>query len=1127
MKKNNVSHCCQRQCRKILLKMKILWIFFIAGLLSANAAETYSQTIRFDLDMENATLKSVLSEIEEKTAYNFFYKNAEIEGLKNLTIKTSNASISEVLDNLLENKGFEYEVYDRYILIQKKEDGQFTSDRSSQQHAVSGRVRDSSGDPLPGATVVVKGTTIGTITNVEGKFMLDDVPGNAILVFSFVGMETQEVAVDGKSVVDVTLREETIGIEEVVAIGYGVQRKEAVTGSVASMRGETLREVPSSNITQALQGRVSGVEMSQTSTKPGATMQIRIRGTRSLNASNDPLVVLDGIPFAGSLSDINSSDIKSIDILKDASATAIYGSRGANGVILVTTNRGQIGQKARVTYNGYYGMKKVFADYPMMDGPEFVALREAAGQYTNTLDESDDINTDWQDLFYRTGMVTSHDIGISGGTNQGNYNFGIGYYKDEAVMPGQEYSRFSIRSTIDQEIGKYFRFGLTSNNNYSVTNGSNLGLYGVLSLSPIAGPYNEDGKWKRTIHMPLDEQWVYSKDIINNLGDKWKDRNKAFGSYNTLYGEIKIPRVEGLKYRINIGLNFRSTNSGKYTGEGVFSTTATTPSTASVGNSHMTNWTVENLVTFDRIFAEKHQVNVVALYSAEQTHYNSSSVSAKDIPSDAFQYYNLGQAAGEITINPDNQGYYKSGLMSWMGRVMYTYDNRYMLTATLRSDGSSRLAKGHQWHTYPAVSAGWNIKNESFMDNIPQVDMLKLRVGYGETSNQSISPYATLGKLSTRPYNFGNDHYSTGYYVSQLPNSNLGWEYSKTWNYGLDFSFLKSRLSGTIEYYVQKTHDLLLSVNLPSTAGVNSYMANIGKTQNKGLEVSLNGVILDNLNGWTWEAGVNLYLNRNKLVSLASGQKRDENNWWFVGHPIDVIYDYKRIGLWQEGDEFLEKYESGGNVGMIKVKYTGEYNDDGSPVRQIGTDDRQILDVEPDLQGGFNTRVAYKGIDLSVVGVFKSGGILISTLYSSSGYLNMLSGRRGNVKADYWTPENTGARYPKPGGKTSNDNPAYGSTLGYFDATYWKIRTITLGYNFENSNWLKNAGVDRLRLYFTVQNPFVMFSPYKRESGMDPETNSYGDENAAVTNTYKERLLTIGTNTPSTRNYLIGVNLTF
>jgi TonB-linked outer membrane protein, SusC/RagA family/TonB-dependent outer membrane receptor, SusC/RagA subfamily, signature region len=1000
-----------------------------------------------------------------------------------------------------------------------------------QQRSITGRVVDANNNPLAGVNVVEKGTTNGVMTGVDGRFSITVASGTSVLSFSFIGYEAQDITIGNQSSVNVTLIETVTGLNEVVVVGYGTQRKEAVTGSVASISGNDLRSVPSSNITQALQGRVSGVDMEQTSTKPGATMQIRIRGTRSLNASNDPLVVLDGIPFAGSIADISPSDIKSIDILKDAAATAIYGSRGANGVILITSNKGMKGQKSMVTYNGYYGMQSIFAQYPMMNGSEFRALRTAANMYPiDGADESDSYSTNWQDLFYRTGMVTSHDLGVSGGTEKGNYNFGVGYYKNESVIPGQDYSRFTFRGTLDQEIGKYFRFGFTSNNNYSITMGSNLGLYGVLSLSPLANPYNADGTWKRTIKMPLDEQWTYSKDIINNLGDGWIDQTKAYSSYNTIYGEVKIPGIEGLKYRANVGANFRMSNGGQYTGQGIFALNATTVSTATISNSLATNWAIENLLTYDRTFAEKHQVNLVALYSAEQSLANNSQISAKDIPADALQFYNLGRAAGEFTIDPNYQGYQMSGLMSWMGRVMYSYDNRYMLSVTYRSDASSRLAEGHKWHSYPAISVGWNIANESFMKNITQINSLKLRVGYGETSNQSINPYATLGLLSTRPYNFGTLN-STGFYVSQLPNPNLGWEFSKTWNFGLDFSILKNRLYGTVEYYITNTSDILLNLNLPPTSGVGGYTGNIGATQNKGWEVSLSGVILNNLNGFTWDASINLYGNHNKLVALASGQPDDKTNWWFVGHPIDVIYDYENIGIWQAGDPYLNILEgAAGKPGMIKVKYTGDYLADGvTPTRMINSSDQQIISLEPKFQGGFSTNLAYKGFDLGINSIFKSGGKLISTIYSSSGYLNLLTGRRGNVKVDYWTPTNTGAKYPGAGSANdvySGDNPKYGSTMGYFDGSYLKIRTISLGYDMDRLTWIKNAGLNKLRLYVTVQNPFVLFSPYNKETGMDPETNSYGNENQASP-AYQRRLLTIGTNTPSTRNYLIGLNLTF
>jgi TonB-dependent starch-binding outer membrane protein SusC len=999
-----------------------------------------------------------------------------------------------------------------------------TKSDNLQQKTISGKVVDANNNPLAGVNVIEKGTTNGVISGPDGKFSLSVSSGASVLSFSFIGYEAQEITVGNQTSVNVTLAETVKGLNEVVVIGYGTQRRESVTGSVASINGNVLRDVPSSNFSQSIQGRLPGVDLSQTSTRPGSTLQIRVRGTRSLTASNDPLVVLDGIPFVGSINEINTNDIKSLDILKDASATAIYGSRGANGVIIITTNKGQKGQKAKITYNGRTSLDKVFAKFPMMDGPEFVALRTASGRYTNGLDESNDVNTDWQDLLYRNGSQMSHDLGLSGGTANGSYSFGIGYLQDQGVIPTNKFTRYSLRSSIDQEVGKYFLFGFNSNSNYSMQEGNQVGLYGILSMSPISDPYNADGTLKRTIKMPLDEQFTYTRSIIEGLKDQWLSQTRGYATYKSVYGELKIPWIEGLKYRATLGLDFKQTNGGSYTGTGIGSSVATTESTASISNSHNYHWNVQNLLSYDHIFAGKHRVNAVALYEADQNTYFDSGTSAKSIPSDEFQYYSLGQSLGEITVS--NGSYSQSGLISYMGRVMYEYNDRYLLTATVRSDASSRLAKGHNWHTYPAVSVGWNIKNESFMKNITAIDKLKLRVGYGQTSNQAVNAYSTLGRLSSRNYNFGTT-YATGYYVTQLPNPDLGWEYSETWNYGVDFTLLKNRLSGSIEYYVTNTKDLLLSLGLPQTSGVSSYTANIGETQNKGFEISLNGTILDNVNGWTWEAGINLYSNNNKLIALASGQTRDEGNGWFVGHNINAIFDYKKIGLWQQDDPYRTILEPGTDkdiVGSIKVLYTGDYNPDGTPVRQIGSADRQIMDVDPDFQGGFNTRVAFKGFDLNIIGGFQSGGILVSTLNGGSSYLNLMTGRRGNIKVDYWTTDNTGAKYPNPAAKISGDNPNYASTLAYFDGSYMKVRNIQLGYDVSQS-LLKNTGIN-MRLYFTVQNPFVMFSEFNKEMGLDPETNSYGNQNVA-TGGYNSRILTVGFNSPSTRNYVIGVNLTF
>lgn len=999
----------------------------------------------------------------------------------------------------------------------------------AQNVVVTGKVTDEQDAAIAGASISIKGAQGGTTTNDQGIFTLT-VENGKTLVISAVGFESQDVKVvnnGGSFRADVKLTGSNKNLQEVVVIGYGTARKESVTGSVASISGATMREVPSSNISQALQGRLAGVDIAQTSTRPGSVMQIRIRGQRSLSADNNPLIVLDGIPFMGSLNDINPNDIKSIDVLKDASATAIYGSRGANGVILITTEKGTKNKKPIIKYDSFSGVQSVFAKYPMMNASQFIALREARGQFVNGQDESNDVNTDWQDLFYQTGFITDHNIGLVGGSETGSYNFGLGYHLNQGVVPTQQFKRYQIRGSVDQNIGKLFRVGFSSTSNFNVTEGNQVGLYSTLAMSPIASPTNPDGTPRRIIRSAADESFIWTRGIVDSLSknDLWLNETRGFATYNAIYGEVKAPFLPGLKYRANLGLNYIQNTNGSYTGQGVGSPNPGTISSAALDNRNTTHWALENILSYDQTFAGKHTVNAIALFSSEQNVYSRSNMTAQDIPVDAFQFYNLGQANGQIIINPAAQDYQMWGLLSAMARVMYSYDNRYMISATLRKDGSSRLATGNEWFTYPAVSVGWNINNEKFMENNKLFSALKLRAGYGITSNQAIAPYATLGRLDTRPYNFGST-YSTGYFVSQLPNSSLGWEFSKTWNVGLDFTMLKNRLTGSIEWYKTNTEDILLGLGLPPTSGVSGYTANIGSTQNKGIELTLNGTIIDNPNGFSWDAGLNFFANRNELTALASGQTRDEGNWWFVGHNINAIFDYRRIGLWQADDKFMNILEPGGSVGMIKVKYNGDFNADGSPVRPIGPADREVMDVDPKWQGGFNTRLAYKGFDLGIVGFYRHGGILFSTIHGSNGYLNMLTGRRNNIAVDYWTPENTNAKYPNPAGPISNDNPRYGSTLSYFDGSFMKIRTITLGYDF-NRSVIKNSSV-RLRAYATVQNPFVMFSEFHRESGLDPESNSFGNENAAVNLSGNlRRILTVGFNTPSTRNYIVGFNLTF
>ena len=1008
----------------------------------------------------------------------------------------------------------------------------------AQNITVSGTVTDQSGETVIGAAVMVLNSSVGAVTGVDGTYSLQVSPSGTLEV-SCMGYTTQRIPVQGRAVIDVVLSDDAQALDAIVVIGYGTARKTDVTGSIASMGGDNLREVAAGDFTRALNGRVAGVQMTQTNSKPGASMEIRIRGDRSLSASNDPLIVLDGVPFMGSLSDIATGDIKSMDILKDASSTAIYGSRGANGVILITTYKGVSGQAPKVSFNNYIGFKNAIK-YPMMNASEYLTMRKLAGKYVNkTGYEFENVDTDWQDLFYRTGVVRNHELSVVGGTMKGSYRFGVAYYKDEAVVPTQDYDRISMSGSLDQNLTDWLKIGFSTNTNYNRSHGNQIGLYGILQLSPILRPTDDKGNNLVRASMPLDDVWIPTRKNIEEYSDRWVNESTGFGSYNTAYFELRAPWIEGLTFKQTASANYRTNKSGNFTGQGVNSFNVANPNSAGISQNQTVNWTLESLLSYDRIFAEKHHVNAVAMYSAEQTTYTQNGMSARNIPNEQFLYYNIGQAnAEDITVSPNAFNYWQAGLVSYMARVMYTYADRYMLSAAVRSDASSRLAKGHQWHTYPAVSAGWNIHNEPFMAGAKGwLDELKLRVGYGETSNQAINPYQTLGSLGTRPYNFG-DSYATGYYVSTLPNSDLGWEYSNTWNFGLDFGFFNHRLTGTIEYYSQSTHDILLNLKLPDTAGVGSYTANIGSTQNRGIEFSLNGTIIDTRD-WKWEAGLNIYANRNKLVSLASGSEEDKDNRWFVGMPINCLYDYEYDGLWQEPDgkteaekarqlAIMKKLQPGATPGDIKVKYHGEYDENGMPVRAIDENDMRPINADPKFLGGFNTRLQYRNWDLTVIGNFQCGGILISTLHGSNGYLNMLTGRRGQIKVDYWTENNTGARYPRPGGLNSNDNPLYGTTLSYFDGSFLKIGTITLGYNFDKIPALRRAGIDKLRVYATAQNPFVFFSPFHSESGLDPEPNARGNDGSFQANAgflYRQKV--VGTNTPNTRNFIFGINITF
>ncbi|MBN8837977.1 MAG: TonB-dependent receptor [Sphingobacteriia bacterium] len=1017
----------------------------------------------------------------------------------------------------------------------------------TQTITLKGRVTDEKGAALEGVSVKIKGSTAGTVTDQSGSFTLSAKP-NSVLSISFVGYETKEITmVAGITTLNIQLNTQTKDLDNVIVIGYGTQRKRDVTGSVTSVSEQALKEVPSANLQGALQGKAAGLEIQNTGTAPGADMQIRIRGIRSISGSNAPLLVLDGIPYDGSLNDINPDEVASIEVLKDASATAIYGSRGANGVILVSTKKGKAGL-TRVTYNGYYGFGNVAWKYPVFNAAEYQVMR-AASTWTQGYMPIElkglaaGLNTNWQNAMYQTARKTDHNLSVSGGTTDGStYSLGAGYYNETAALPGENFTRYSLRATIDSKIGKRFKLGLNTLNNVSVSNGTQFVQYGymfpMLTLSPLS-PIDTSGVLVISPAGNPNDVLTYNPLLAKNNNNNWVDRSTRIRTFNSLYTEYQI--ITGLKYRFNLGLSYVRQEDDQFRGADTKQNpqyfNAGKGNSASVNNSEAWGYTAENIITYDKTIANKHRFNFTGLYSIQEAHSHNTNVSKDSIDQDFVQFYNLGQA--NSTHPPVVSGSETSMvLLSYMARLNYVYDNRYMLTLTYRNDGSSVLAEGHKWHQYPAVSAGWNISNERFLHNFfekAKISNLKLRAGFGQTSNQSISPYTALGRVSnsngfggtagTIRYNYGPT-VLVGYNLSSLPNSTLDWEYTKTTNLGLDFAILKNRITGSVDYYHQHTNKILYNVQIPPTSGIssNTFFTNVGEMQNWGMEFVLSSTNIQARSGFTWTTDLNLFFNKNKLLSLSNGVTQDIANQLFVGYSMTSIYDYNKTGIWQK-NEAAQAAVYNSSPGQLKLE---DHNHDG----KIDASDKYVIgNADAKLQGGITNRFSYKGIDLSFVVYARFGGLLISQTHQPTGtYLTNMNGDRNQIKVDYWTPTNPTNWFPSPSNTLSPVTNAY-TTLGYYDASFVKIRSINLGYNF-SSQVLKKVGAQHIKIYATIDNIATLFSPYKKLTGIDPEGTGTGDQSVGGvgnirTNAGGNNMITLSASVPPIRTLIFGMNVSF
>jgi TonB-linked SusC/RagA family outer membrane protein len=964
----------------------------------------------------------------------------------------------------------------------------------SAQQQVAGTVTDAEDIPLAGANILEKGTTNGTQTDFDGNFSIEVAEG-AVFVVSYIGFATKEVPVNGQSSISINLAEDAAGLDEVVVVGYGTQRKSDVTGAVSSISGEDLAETASANLISQAQGKLAGVDIVNNNGSPGAPTTIRIRGNRSINAGNDPLYVIDGVPTTQGIDDFNPGDIESLEVLKDASAVAIYGSRGANGVILITTKRGTKG-KINVQYNTYYGPKNAVEDINTMNAQQYIEYnRVARGLAKN--DGSDDVqalgqglidnyqngvDTDWLELALKPGSQTEHQLSASGGSEDINYYVSGSYYDEEGILKNSNFDRLSLRTNLDARLSDKVRIGISLTTSKSERNlGSSRPYGGALNYIPIVEPFDSEGK---IIPFPNPSEGLLTSPLLDYAPNQHVDEIRSFRFFSNLFAEYGI--TKNLTYRLNVGSDVNNERRGRFNGDLDGSATR-----AQIDNGNETSTTIENLLTFDKDFGN-HYLNVVGLLSQQTNRNETSRIIGEEIPIAKSTFYDVDSAERLIEIGSNFTDW---TLLSYMARINYRFNEKYLLTASARADGSSRLAEGNKWALFPAVSAGWIISKENFLEN-SAISFLKLRAGYGEVGNSSIAPYQTFGGLRRTSYAFG-DEGAFGFGQDQIANANLGWEISKTVNVGLDFGFFKNRISGSLELYTTTTDDLLLNRQIPTTSGFNNILTNVGSTRNKGWELTLSANLV-NTNDFQWNVDLNASSNQEEIVSLFNGEDDDIGNGWFIGSPINVFYDVRFDGIWQteQAAEAAEQGQLPGDIRIADVNGRGENGElTDQPDGTTNSDDRAILgSTVPDWTGGINSKIRYKNFDFSIQINTRQGQLLESQWHDIGG--NSWEGRFANLNFNYWTPNNSSNDVPIP---RAGGAPLYSSAVRYFDGSFTKIRNIILGYRIP----LKEA--TSVRLYLSAVNP-VIFSKYNT---VDPE-NSGG---------------TVGPGVPlSTAIYLLGVN---
>ncbi len=979
-----------------------------------------------------------------------------------------------------------------------------------QNATVRGQVLDSKGEPVIGATVMVKGvSSLGTVTDLDGNFTINNTPSNGTLLVSYVGYTAQEVSYNNGRAGSITLIEDTKALQEVVVVGYGVQKKSDITGSVTSINKERLQNLPVTNALQAIQGAAAGVTIQQTSAIPGDAPSALVRGRNSINASSGPYVVVDGVPISkngGSLNDISPTDIESIEILKDATATAIYGVNGANGVILVTTKHGTLGQdgKPTISYNGYLGIEDFTNRLNFCDGPQiiqrykdYVAQNPGESMYNDFVknqNEADNqaagLETDWIDEATQTGIIQNHNVNVNGGGKYVKYFVSGNLMDQKGLLKGFNYRRYSLRTNIDMDVTDYLKVGT---NSYIVSHNRDGGRANFVmaeAMSPYAKEYEEDGSY--CIYPMYSETLFFNPMISTTQQHERRQWNININGYALLdFGKIWEP-LAGLQYKLNMGYAYVPTRENYYNGRLQNNNTGY----ANIYNTERQSYTIENIITYARDFG-KHHFDLTGLYATSRNKYQNSTAAASKFINDELLWFNLN--GGETATVGSNASLYTT--LSQMGRLNYSYDSRYLFSFTVRRDGSSVFGDSNKWGVFPSLAVGWNIANEAFMQPMQSwLNTLKLRLSYGKAGNEAISSYQTLSKMDTNSLAMGGSTVSVLYPNGRLGNSGLTWETTKTFNVGIDFGILNNRINGNLDFYLSRTTDLLLQRNLPKVSGFSNVYANMGETRNKGIELTVNSKNIVTKD-FTWGSSLVFSWNKNEIVDLYGDKQDDLGNRWLIGQPIGVIYDYTKVGIWQE-DEIAEgkqlNWDPIAKAGDIKL---ADLNGD----HKIDDSDRRVLgQTSPKWIGGLTNTFTYKNLSLNIFIQTTQGIMRNNALIAMAG--DEMGRRNTTTEIGYWTPENKSNEWRSLG---KNSNPhGYGFPQS---GSYTRVKDMTLSYTFPE-RLVKAMHIGGLQVYASGRNLFT-FTDW---IGWDPESTETQRGWDSYENSY-----------PMTKSYVFGINLTF